>query len=307
MKIIRTAIISVIMICTLVCCTLISLGANSDYLNEGKWERAAEVKTVTLNKKSINNRLGGYASYICDNDILAMYNRFSFSESSMQYDGSDDVRVQYEVTAKEGIYTFAVTKDGIDDEFGESQNVFDVGYNFYCEGKTGKALTYFQYNGDSTSINIRVYLFANNCRYLVLNSVKMKIPEKTTVKKTTTKKAKKKKKKSSKKSKSNSRAKSSYNSAESAGTTKFDMQFDDENNTKKAKTTKAKTTVNTDENTPVLSRSVMSNSSLILLICGIILIVVGALIIIYSVGYSKAKKQFKTVLPPTTENDENQE
>ena len=307
MKILRTAIISVILICSIVCCTLISYGANSDYLNEGKWERAAEVKTVTLNKKSINNHLGGYASYICDNDILAMYNRFSFSESSMHYDSSDDVRVQYEVTAKEGIYTFAVNKDGIDDEFGESQNVFDVGYNFYCEGKTGKALTYFQYNGDSTSINIRVYLFTNNCRYLVLNSVAMKIPEKTTVKKTTTKKATTKKKKSSKKSKSNSRGKSSANAAESAGTTKFDMQFDDENAAKNAKTTKAKTTVKTDENAPVLSRSAMSNSSLILLICGVILIVVGALIIIYSVGYSKAKKQFKTDLPPATENDENQE
>ncbi|MBQ7595342.1 MAG: hypothetical protein IJI47_07545 [Eubacterium sp.] len=318
------AIISFVLVLCLIPGTITVFGANSDYLNDAKWARATGVKTVELNKTSINNHLSGTASYIKDNDILAMYNRFSFSESSMQFDGGDDIRVQYEVAAKEGLYTFGVTENGIDDEFGESQKVFEVGYNFYLDADTGKVLTYIQYNGDSSSVKVRTFLFVNNCRYLVFDTVGLKKPEKTTTKKQTTKAPKTTKNKArttlrykyknrykykykNKRSTKAARYRSSKSGNEAAQehSTKFDMQFDDENQSNKSKKKAKNTSTTTDnETTSASQRASMTDRALILLISGIALIIFGALIILYTAGYSKAKNRFKSDNPPD-EKEEN--
>ncbi|MBQ9517693.1 MAG: hypothetical protein IJI47_03945 [Eubacterium sp.] len=295
-----TACISLIAALCILASSITVFGANSDYLSEAKWVRAAGVKTEEINKTSVNNRLTGTAAYIKDNDTLTFYNKFSLSESSMNYDGGDDVRVQYEISAKEGLYTFSVTENGMEDEFGGSQEVIDVGCNFYNDAATCKVLTYAQYNGSSTQVAVRVFLFINNCRYLIFDSVKLKVPEKTTTKKqTTTKKAKTTKKKSattrSKKRASKSGGKNSNQSGRQGATehsTKFDMHFDDESSAKVKKSTKAKTTA-AAQNTATVAEHInaMSNRSLVMLICGIALIIAGVLILFYAIGYSKAAKK----------------
>ena len=281
----RVKLFSLLLSLILLCCSpVICFAANSDFLTESKWVTAKGVKSQIISSETVNSNISGKALYIKDNENLVLYTNFTFSESSMNFDGYDDISINYECETKEGIYTFSIDENGIVDEFGESQNVFDVGQNIYIDATSATLLSYIQYTGQSTVTKTRVFLSINGKRYLILDRIKLKIPEKTTVKKEKTTK----KKSSSGRVKIKTYSNNSVRTKTTAEkTSKFDMTFPDET---KVSSTEETTELLTEKQEQSFFSS-MNKKALYFSIFGVILVIIGLLVVMYVIGYTNAKSK----------------
>ena len=248
--------------------------ANVDYLNADKWEDNSKVKSYELNKTTPENSLYGTFSYVKDNEGLCLYSKISFSETSLNFDDTDDIRISYKVTTESEEYTFSLTNNGMEEDMGEAYNVFDTNQNIYIDGDRAEAISYVQFNGDAEFCKYKVYLFVNNSRYLVADSIKV-------VKPVTTKPTKQNTTKHKSKTTKHSRV---YTTKYKTSTTKY--------NTTTAKTTKFSgdySSANNDVDSAD-GFSYFSRNKRIVMIISIILFIIGLMIVVYNAAMQNAVK-----------------
>jgi len=257
-----------------------SYAANIDYLNAVNWSNNKHIYSANIEKKSANDIMYGEIRYLKDNDNLTIYTYFSVSETSLLYDYSDDIRVIYEVEAAEAKFTFTINSEGIEDEFGQSEEIFDCGSNIYYEASALQALTYAHYTGKSSEIKVRVYLAINSSRYLALDTVKLKVPETTTkTKETTTKKFTTKKSVSS----TNKTSKKSSDTK----TKKFSIS----DKTDGLSEDTGKVLKPSNKTSDAYNRGEMPQNAKILLIVGIIILLIGIIIAAFYAGRSTKNEE----------------
>ncbi len=278
-----------LLICLLLCLQPFSVfAANTDYLNAEKWEDNPRVKTSDLERHAPLGDLYGRFSFVKDHEELAVYTYVAFSESTMAFDDSDDVRVIYEFHMSDDTYVFSLNSNGICEEFGEESNLFEYDINLYNDGSTCYLMSYGDYNGNALLGDVKVYLSVNNSRYLLQDKIHIQVPEKTTKKKTTTTKRtnKKRTKKSRKATSSNKR--SSHKAAKKQRSTKFYASITKHASKSTKKNTTAKTT--TESVTPANSAAdgfSVKNRTLLIFCIGVG--VIALLLVVYYVGYSNAQ------------------
>jgi hypothetical protein len=246
--------------------------ANLDYLSYEKWDNNRKVKSVDIYKTSRENHLNGKLKYVVDNDNLIVYSNISFDESTLSGE-DDDIRVIYEFVMHDETYSFALDSEGICEDSGDAEQTFEVGQNFFYNGETPQCLSYAQYLGDSSGGRVRIYLFVNNSRYLVFDSIRIEKP--TTTKKQTTTKKKVEKKKTTK---AKAKTKIVYRKATTV---------------KKASTTKKKSSTSrkyagnvTVDNTA--QSGMLSGENRYLIIFAAVVGAVAAMYIAYSIGKAKS-------------------
>ena len=194
-----------------ICTNIYAFGANDDYLKYENWYSNPKINTENIKKSSRGNSLTGNFSYYVDNETMTVYTCIVFDETTYS-NKNDDVRVQYSFAMSEDTYTFSVNSDGVIEG---NSSLFTVNQNFFTLDDTPQAISYAQYNGKSATGKIKVFLFVNNTRYLLNDSIPVEKPsttkpvttkaEKTTKAKTT--KVKTTKKKTTKKSKKTTKKK----------------------------------------------------------------------------------------------------
>lgn len=284
-----------------ICTNIYAFGANDDYLKYENWYSNPKINTENIKKSSRGNSLTGNFSYYVDNETMTVYTCIVFDETTYS-NKNDDVRVQYSFAMSEDTYTFSVNSDGVIEG---NSSLFTVNQNFFTLDDTPQAISYAQYNGKSATGKIKVFLFVNNTRYLLNDSIPVEKPsttkpvttkaEKTTKAKTT--KVKTTKKKTTKKSKKTTKKKATKAAAKINNMTKTSASSETESKysvsvSKISAEVPANSEASTSNNAETAQiKGNLSKSSLGLIIFASVLAIIALLIIFYNIGAANAKSK----------------